>query len=98
MHSCNLYSESHYQLANRFAWAWQLPSMGIPVALMCLGFPSPAEMNDLGRPFHDSANRFNVVLGHSRNFVPERSWDQEIKVGAASFELLIRVWEQGFPA
>jgi hypothetical protein len=30
--------DSHYQLANRFAWAWKLASMGIPVVLVYLGF------------------------------------------------------------
>lgn len=30
--------ESHYQLANRIAWAWKLADSGIPVVLLYLGF------------------------------------------------------------
>jgi hypothetical protein len=30
--------ESHYQLANRLAWAWKLADCGVPVVLLYLGF------------------------------------------------------------
>lgn len=30
--------DSHYQLANRIAWAWKLADCGIPVVLLYLGF------------------------------------------------------------
>jgi hypothetical protein len=34
----NLSINSHYQLANRIAWAWNLAECGIPVVLLYLGF------------------------------------------------------------
>lgn len=34
----NLRIDSHYQLANRIAWAWKLADCGIPVVLLYLGF------------------------------------------------------------
>ena len=42
--------DSHYQLSNRFAWAWKLASLGIPVVLVYLGFLNAVEMTDRGRP------------------------------------------------
>ncbi len=44
MDGWNLSRDSHYQLANRFAWAWKLASMGVPVVLVYLGFLGAAEM------------------------------------------------------
>jgi hypothetical protein len=89
--------DSHYQIANRFAWAWKLASMGVPVVLVYLGFLSATEVNDLGEPFLDCADWSRVVLEHSRSVVPERAWGRDIKVGAATIKPLIRVWEQEFP-
>lgn len=36
--------DTHYQLSNRFAWAWKLASLGVPVVLVYLGFLNAAEM------------------------------------------------------
>lgn len=46
----NLTRDSHYQISNRFAWAWKLTQLGIPVVLVYLGFLNATEMND---PFSD---------------------------------------------
>ena len=47
--------DSHYQLSNRFAWAWKLASLGVPVVLVYLGFLNalafPHDFNQ--RPFED---------------------------------------------
>lgn len=93
----HLSCDSHYQIANRFAWAWKLASMGVPVVLVYLGFLGATEVNDLGEPFLDYADWSRVVLEHSRNVVPERAWGQDIKVGPATIKPLIRVWKQEFP-
>jgi hypothetical protein len=90
----NLSRDSHYQLANRFAWAWQLASMGVPVLLVYLGFLCATEVNDLGKPFADYADWSRVVLEHSRNIVPQRAWGQDIKAGCTTIKPLIRVWKQ----
>jgi len=36
--------DSLYQLANRFAWAWKIASLGVPVALVYLGFIAADQM------------------------------------------------------
>jgi len=99
----NLSRDSHYQLANRFAWAWKLASMGVPVVLVYWGFICAAEVNDrrgrrLGEPFADYANWSRVLLEHSRNIVPEQAWDRDIEAGPAAIKPLIRVWKEEFPA
>lgn len=40
-----LSAESHYQISNRFAWAWKLASLGVPTVLVYLGFLNAHEMN-----------------------------------------------------
>jgi hypothetical protein len=96
----NLSRDMHYQLANRFAWAWKLSTMNVPVVLVYLGFLGATEVTDrpkLGEPFLDCADWSRIVLEHSRNIVPERAWGRDFKVGGITFKPLIRVWEQEFP-
>ncbi len=96
MEGWKLSRDSHYQLANRFAWAWELASMGIPVVLVYLGFVCAKEMSYLGEPFVDCADWSRVILEHSRNIVPERAWGRDVKVGSATIKPLIRAWRQEF--
>ena len=96
MDGWNLSRDSHYQLANRLAWTWKLASMGIPVVLVYLGFLCATDVNDLGEPFVDCADWSRVVPEHSRNIVPERAWDREIRAGCITIKPLIRVWKQKF--
>jgi hypothetical protein len=39
-----LSANSHYQLSNRFAFAWKVAKMGTPVVLLYLGFLDAQEM------------------------------------------------------
>jgi hypothetical protein len=94
----NLSRDSHYQLANRFAWAWKLASMGVPVVLVYLGFLYAKDVSDLGEPFVDRDDWSGVVLEHSRNIVPERAWGRDLNVGSVTIKPLIRAWEQHIPA
>lgn len=85
--------DSHYQLANRFAWAWKLASINVPVVMVYLGFLGANDMK--GRElFLDSADWTRVLLDHSRSCVPEEIWEREIKVGDCSFRALIRARKQ----
>jgi len=45
----------NYQMSNRFAWAWKLADLGIPVVLVYLGFLGANEMSDQGKPLADAA-------------------------------------------
>ncbi len=60
-----------YQLSNRFAFAWKLASIGIPVILMYLGFIKAKEMGDYFQGDEDW--RINL-LAHSREIIPEAAW------------------------
>jgi hypothetical protein len=96
----NLSRDSHYQLANRFAWAWKIASMGVPVVLVYLGFVAATDVSDpprLGEPFVDCADWTRGMLEHSRGIVPEGAWGGDIKVGSVAIRPLIRVWEQEIP-
>lgn len=94
----NLSRDSHYQLANRFAWAWKLASMGVQVVLVYLGFVSAKGVSDLGEPFVDCADWSRVVLEYSRNIVPEGAWEQDLKAGPITIKPVVRVWEQEMTA
>jgi hypothetical protein len=97
----SLSRDSHYQLANRFAWAWKVASMGVPTVLIYLGFLRATEVTDhrrLGEPFLDCAEWSRIILGHSQNIVPARAWGRDIKAGCLTIKPLIRVWAQEFPA
>jgi hypothetical protein len=94
----NISRDSHYQLANRFAWSWKLATMGIPVILVYLGFLEANEMDYRGEPFVDPADWARVVLEHSRDIVPSTAWGRTLKVGSASITPLIRSFHQPLPS
>ena len=50
-----LSSKRHYQLSNRFAWAWKLADLRLPVVLVYLGFLKANEMRKYGEPFADGS-------------------------------------------
>ena len=66
-----------YQMANRFAWAWKLASLGIPVVLVYLGFLNAIEMSDQGDPFCEPADWVECVKAHATHKVPEDAWDRD---------------------
>ena len=70
----HLTADNHYQLCNRFAWAWKVASLGVPVVLVYLGFLTANEMSDRGRPFADALDWEKVVKRHSQALVPSEIW------------------------
>lgn len=74
-----------YQMSNRFAWAWKLASLGIPVMLVYLGFLNAIEMSDKGDPFCEPADWVECVKAHARHKVPEDAWDREWKTPDGTF-------------
>jgi hypothetical protein len=64
----------NYQMSNRFAWAWKLTDLGVPVILVYLGFLSAKEMSDQGKPLADAADWQNVVKRHSQALFPAAVW------------------------
>jgi hypothetical protein len=87
----SLSANSHYQLSNRFAFAWKLAAMGIPVVLVYLGFLNALDMNDSGRTLLGNHLQWkNCVLNASNRIVPAGAWDREFKVGTTPLSVLIR--------
>ncbi|MCX6997983.1 MAG: hypothetical protein NTV49_13085, partial [Kiritimatiellaeota bacterium] len=86
--------DSHYQMSNRFAWAWKLTESGIPIALVYLGFVKAKEMEDKGKPFADSLEWEQLVKTHSESLFPSDVWGQRWVVNGQPFIPLIRSIEQ----
>jgi len=86
-----LSTHSHYQLSNRFAWAWKLASLGVPVVLVYLGFLHAGEMATSASPtFETDADWRSTVLAHAGGYVPNQAWDQKIRIAGTSIIPLIR--------
>ena len=86
----NLDVESHYQLSNRFTWAWKVASMGVPVILLWLGFLNAEEMRDRGKPFGSPDEWLYAVLNYAKGVVPDDVWGRAIEVNGTPFLPLIR--------
>lgn len=88
--------ENHYQISNRFAWAWKLCMgdkdnniPGIPVILVYLGFLNAYEMVRT-RTFANDEDWTKALKAHTKEIIPEDVWDKERKVNDQSFIPLIR--------
>jgi hypothetical protein len=79
---------SHYQMCNRFAWAWKVASFGIPVVLVYLGFLRATEMGE--GAFPDHAAWSDCVTKHALEIAPPNIWDRRIPVGNGSLTPTIR--------
>jgi len=67
----NIHRDSHYQLANRVAFAWKLAQCGMPVVLLYLGFLGDPSIADVGVPFHDNDHWQRVIGGYIQGFLPQ---------------------------
>lgn len=88
----------NYQMSNRFAWAWKLTDLGIPVVLVYLGFLGANEMEDKGRPLTDAADWEAVVRAHSRPLFPQEVWGQRWTTRGQPFIPLIRSLDVRLPS
>jgi hypothetical protein len=80
--------DSHYQLSNRFAWAWKIASLGVPVVLVYLGF---LNANEMGQPFTSHGAWERCLLMHAEGTVPRRVWISDpIRVNNTPLIPLIR--------
>lgn len=86
-----------YQLCNRFAWAWKIASLGVPVLLVYLGFLRADEMADVGEPLVDHDNWERLVREHGQPVVPPEAWDTVIDVRGTALRAVIRSAEVGVP-
>jgi hypothetical protein len=86
-----LSATSHYQLSNRFAFAWKLAAMRVPVVLVYLGFLRAHEMQQDNRVLLSSAAKWrDRVLTESAGTVPSAAWDRTFDVDGTPLTVLIR--------
>ncbi len=88
--------DSHYQLANRFAWSWKLASLGAPVVLVYLGFLYATDVAKGGNLFHSEAHWERVVKGHCEGVVDSGCWGRWLDVCGVPLIPLIRATKQPF--
>jgi len=94
--SWNINRDSHYQMSNRFAWAWKLTELGYPVVLVYLGFLQASEMKGKGNPFPDHAAWESLVLEHSVPLFPPQVWNRRWMVNDVPLIPLIRSMEVSY--
>jgi len=85
--------DSHYQLSNRFAWAWKLASLGIPVVLVYLGFLKATEMVDQGEPFDGDQAWQDCLRNHAKDIVPDEAWGKKLDVNGTPLWILEKSME-----
>jgi hypothetical protein len=84
----NLTADSHYQFANRIAFAWKLASEGIPAVLMYIGFTENRGIS--AEPLKDGDHWQRTVLDATREALPQSFWEREIDCGKAPLWLVTR--------
>jgi hypothetical protein len=81
----------NYQMSNRFAWAWKLTDLGVPVVLVYLGFLGAEEMKDKRGNSITSADAWeSIVKRHSQILFPAKVWGQRWVCGGNLLIPLIR--------
>lgn len=86
----NLTSNHHYQLSNRFAFAWKLADMGIPVVLVYLGFLNCNEMhaNKEDHMFTRREEWLADLQKYGQKTVPESIWGRTLNVNGTPLTFL----------
>ncbi len=92
----HLQRDRHYQLSNRFAWAWKIAQLGVPVVLIYLGFLNSEEMADQGTPFHDARQWNECLLAHAQGMVPEQAWESPLLIDGTPLIPLMRTFDLKF--
>ena len=85
--SVNIGVNSHYQLANRIAWAWKLADCGVPVVLLYLGFLGDTHFGD---HFKDADHWQRAMGAYMHGVIPKDLPDQCVTGrNGGSFTLLV---------
>lgn len=78
--------KSHYQLANRLAFAWKLASLGIPAVLVYLGFTGDKE---IGKPFKDDTDWKAAFSKYVSDTIPLDLFGRRLMVGSTPLWLVL---------
>ena len=93
----HLSRDHHYQLSNRFAWAWRLADLGVPVALLYLGFRNAQDMDGKDTELFQSAEQWAAaVQEYGAGVVDNACWGQELDLGGTPLLPLLRAYDQPF--
>ena len=82
----HLTTDTHYQMSNRFAWAWKLADLGVPVVLVYLGFLNADEMGY--GAFHSGDDWDRCLRDRAQGVVPAAAWNRRLEVRAGSGALV----------
>ena len=82
--------EHNYQMSNRFAWAWKLTELGMPVILVYLGFLHADDMHDRGIAFANNESWAQLVVSHSKPLFPPEIWNRQWTVNGQALIPLTR--------
>jgi len=78
----------HFQLSNRFAWAWKLADLKVPTVLIYLGWLNATEMPK--KPFTSAANWEQCVRTYATGVVPGGVWEKRLDINGTPIYPLIR--------
>jgi hypothetical protein len=79
-----------YQLSNRIAFAWKLASLGIPTALIYLGFIGDDRIGTDDHRLRTPSDWYSAFDAHTAEHFPADQQGRQIDCGAAGFWLLVR--------
>lgn len=88
--------DDHYQLSNRFAWAWKLASLGVPTVLLYLGFLNACDMAKDGNTFESESEWERTLRDHCDVIVDGTCWGEWLDFMGVPLVPLIRAVEQPF--
>ena len=83
----SLSRDHHYQLSNRFAWAWKLTMLGVPTVLVYLGFLKTKEMS---ARFCTRADWERQMEHHASGVVDASGWEKRLTVNGTPLRPLVR--------
>ncbi len=82
--------DRHYQLSDRIAMSWKLASMGIPTALIFVGFLGDKEIARAGIHFGDDDHWQREFADYVAGCFPLALLDRDIACGSAAFRVSAR--------
>jgi hypothetical protein len=88
--SIRLSRDDSYQLSNRIAFAWKLASLGLPTALVYLGFIGDNAIGVGAHRLPAPSDWYSAFDLHSAKHFPPDKQGSPINCGAASFWPLVR--------
>ena len=83
-------AESHYQLANRLAFSWKLASLGVPVALVYLGFCGDHGIARVGEPFACEEHWDTICRSYMSKCLPIPGSERRLEIGNTPLWVAIR--------